>query len=74
MDYQLRVVTAKRRPNSCKKDDAFEPIGPIVTIAIDIKVCLNTRAAYFSFLRAKACLAALLAVTDVELRYDMAVG
>ena len=34
----LPMVTERRRPSSCKKDDAFEPIGPIVSIAIGIKV------------------------------------
>ena len=65
-------MTERRRPSSCKKDDTFEPIKPIVSISTRIKIWLNARAAYFSSLCAKACLAALLAVTDVELSYDMA--
>ena len=33
---------------------------------------MNARVAYFSSLRAEACSVALIAVTDVELKYDMA--
>ena len=37
-----------------------------------MKVWLNARTAYFSSLCTETCLAALPAVTDVDLRYDMA--
>ena len=34
----LSAVTQRRRPSSCKKDNAFEHIGFIVSIASEIKV------------------------------------
>ena len=65
-------MAERRRPSTSNKDDAFKPIEPIVSIAIGIKVWLDVRAMYFSSLRAEACSTALPAVTDVELRYDIA--
>ena len=54
----IYILKGDDHASSRKKDNAFEPIGPIVYIAIGIKVWFDAKAAYFSSLCAEACSAA----------------
>ena len=69
----MSLVQAEiRRPSVLKKSTPFELMGPNVSKAIGMKVCVRAIDWYFNSFRSAAPSAAAPAVDDVASRYDSA--